>query len=385
MIYGGLAALLIAQWWISRALLRRAGRRWRGWKRAAARGAVYLFSGAVVVCYLFSCSPAMASRLGISGPIPTVLGGAAAGYAAGAAVAVCVCLAVKAIRKHLNAETDAGRRRALNVAGTLAMASPFAVLGYGALVQRTDFRVREIDVPLPGLPDDLDGIRVLQLSDIHLSAFLSESELARVIDAAIELRPHLAVITGDLITSRGDPLDACIRQLARIKADAGVFGCLGNHERFARVENYTTRAAAAVGIPFLRGAARRLRFGKSILNLAGVDYQTFPEKQDYLRGAGRLIVPGACNVLLSHNPDVFPAAAQQGWNLQFSGHTHGGQVTVEIFDQAVTPVRFFTPYVYGLFRSGASAAYVTRGIGTLGIPARIGAPPEIAVLRLRKA
>jgi predicted MPP superfamily phosphohydrolase len=327
----------------------------------------------------------MASRLGISGPIPTVLGGAAAGYAAGAAVAVCVCLAVKAIRKHLNAETDAGRRRALNVAGTLAMASPFAVLGYGALVQRTDFRVREIDVPLPGLPDDLDGIRVLQLSDIHLSAFLSESELARVIDAAIELRPHLAVITGDLITSRGDPLDACIRQLARIKADAGVFGCLGNHERFARVENYTTRAAAAVGIPFLRGAALRLRFGKSILNLAGVDYQTFPEKQDYLRGAGRLIVPGACNVLLSHNPDVFPAAAQQGWNLQFSGHTHGGQVTVEIFDQAVTPVRFFTPYVYGLFRSGASAAYVTRGIGTLGIPARIGAPPEIAVLRLRKA
>src|ERR1017187_8809040 len=312
MIYGGLAALLIAQWWISRALLRRAGRRWRGWKRSAARGAVYLFSGAVVVCYLFSCSPAMASRLGISGPIPTVLGGAAAGYAAGAAVAVCVCLAVKAIRKHLNAETDAGRRRALNVDGTRAMASPFAVLGYGALVQRTDFRVREIDVPLPGLPDDLDGIRVLQLSDIHLSAFLSESELARVID------------------------------------------CLGNHERFARVENYTTRAAAAAGIPFLRGAARRLRFGKSILNLAGVDYQTFPEKQDYLRGAGRLIVPGACNVLLSHNPDVFPAAAQQGWNLQFSGHTHGGQVTVEIFDQAVTPVRFFTPYVYGLFRSGAS-------------------------------
>lgn len=383
-IYAGLAALLIAQWWISRALSRRADRRWRGWKRAAARGAVYLFYGAVVACYLFSL-PVRALLLGVPGRIPTLLGAAAAGYAAGAVVAVCVCLAVRAIRKHLNAETDAGRRRALNVAATLAIASPFAVLGYGALVQRTDFRVREIDVPLSGLPDDLDGIRVLQLSDIHLSAFLSESELARVIDAAIELRPHLAVITGDLITSRGDPLDACIRQLARIKADAGVFGCLGNHERYAKVEDYTTRAAAAAGIPFLRGGARRLRFGKSILNLAGVDYQSLPDKRDYLRGAGRLIVPGACNVLLSHNPDVFPAAARQGWNLQFSGHTHGGQVTVEIFDQAITPERFFTPYVYGLFRFGASAAYVTRGIGTLGIPARIGAPPEIAVLRLRKA
>jgi hypothetical protein len=294
-------------------------------------------------------------------------------------------MAVKAAGKHLNAETDPGRRRALNVAGTLAVASPFALMGYGAIVERTDFRVREIDVPLHGLPAGLDGLRLLQLSDIHLSAFLRESELARVIDAANELRPHLALITGDLITVARDPLDACIRQLARLKADAGVFGCLGNHERYARVENYTARAAAAVGVPFLRGKARQFRFGDSVLNLAGVDYQAFSEKHDYLRGAERLIVPGACNVLLSHNPDVFPTAARQGWNLQLSGHTHGGQVTMEIFDQAITPARFLTPYVYGLFRSGASAAYVTRGIGTLGIPVRLGAPPEIAVLRLRKA
>lgn len=384
-IYAGLAALLIAQWWISRELSRRAGRRWRGWKRASARGAIYLFGGAVVVCYLFSCLPLPVSLAGLSGPVRTVLGGAALGYAASAAVAVCVCLAVRAVRKHLDAETDAGRRRALNVAGALVVASPLAVLGYGALVERTDFRVREIDVPLAGLPADLEGLRLLQLSDIHLSPFLSERELARAIDAAIELRPHLAVVTGDLITATGDPLDACIRQLARLKADAGVFGCMGNHERFARVENYTSRAAAALGIPFLRGGRRQLRFGGSILNLAGVDYQAFPDKRDYLRGAERLIVPGACNVLLSHNPDVFPVAARQGWNLQLSGHTHGGQVAIEIFDQAITPARFFTPYVYGLFRSGASAAYVTRGIGTLGIPVRIGAPPEIVLLRLRKA
>jgi predicted MPP superfamily phosphohydrolase len=306
-------------------------------------------------------------------------------YAAVAVVAMCAGAAVSAVHKRLNAKTDVGHRRALNMAGTLAVASPFAAIGYGALVQRTNFQVREFDVALPGLPADLDGLRILQLSDLHLSAFLSERELARVIDAAIELRPNLAVVTGDLISDASDPLDACIRQIARLKADAGVFGCLGNHERFARAENYTTRAAAAAGVPFLRGRARQLRFGDSILNLAGVDYQSSSDKRDYLRGAGRLIVPGACNVLLSHNPDVFPTAAGQGWNLQLSGHTHGGQVTVEIFDQAISPARFFTPYVYGLFRSGASRAYVTRGIGTLGIPVRLGAPPEIAVLRLRKA
>jgi uncharacterized protein len=258
-------------------------------------------------------------------------------------------------------------------------------MGYGSLIQRTDFRVRELDAPLPGLPHDLDGLRVLQLSDIHLGVFLSESELARVIDAAIELRPDLVVVTGDLISSKGDPLDVCIRQLARIKADAGVFGCMGNHERYAHAENYTTEAGRRVGIRFLRSQSQQLRFGDSTLNLVGVDYQSLAGKQEYLRGAERLVVPGACNVLLSHNPDVFPVAAQQGYNLLLAGHTHGGQVTVEILDQSINPARFFTPFVYGLYRSGASAAYVTRGIGTIAIPTRIGAPPEISVLRLRKA
>ena len=377
--YMGLATLLLAQWWISRALSRLAERRWSGWKRACARGAIGVFDGVVVFCYLIPSLPTTSTTFG------SIAAGVAMAYAACAGVVASVALAVGVVRRHLNAETDVGRRRALNVAGALAAASPFAAIGYGAIVQRTDFRVREFDVALPGLPAGLDGLRILQLSDLHLSAFLSERELARVIDAAIEVRPNLAVVTGDLITVANDPLDACIRQIARLKADAGVYGCMGNHERFAGLEGYTANAAAARGVTFLRGRARRLRFGDSILNLAGVDYQALPDKQAYLRGAERLIVPGACNVLLSHNPDVFPAAARQGWNLQLSGHTHGGQVTVEIFDQSIGPARFLTPYVYGLFRSGASTAYVTRGIGTLGIPVRLGAPPEIAVLRLRKA
>jgi hypothetical protein len=119
--------------------------------------------------------------------------------------------------------------------------------------------------------------------------------------------------------------------------------------------------------------------------VAGVDYQPLFQKANYLRNAARLVVPGETNLLLSHNPDVFPVAARQGYNLMLAGHTHGGQVSVEILDQAINPARFFTPYVYGLFRQGPAAAYVTRGIGTIGIPARIGAPPEISLLRLRKA
>jgi hypothetical protein len=227
-------------------------------------------------------------------------------------------------------------------------------------------------------------LRILQISDIHRGTFLSDRDLNQVIDASLGLHPHLTVITGDLISVPGDPLDSCIRQLARLKADAGVYGCMGNHEQFANATDYTEAAAARVGIRFLRGRSQVLRFGNATLNLAGVDYQPKNWRRRYLHGAERLIQPGALNVLLSHNPDVFPVAARQGYNLLLAGHTHGGQVTVEILDQSINPARFFTPYVYGLYRSETATAYVTRGIGTIGLPTRIGAPPEISVLRLRK-
>ena len=135
------------------------------------------------------------------------------------------------------------------------------------------FTLREVDAFIPGLAPGLEGLRILQLSDIHMGPFLSESDLARVVDMGMETKPHLAVITGDLISTRGDPLDACIRQLARIKAEAGVFGCMGNHEHYARAEDYTEQAGARVGIRFLRGDSQQLQFGGSTLNLAGVDHQ----------------------------------------------------------------------------------------------------------------
>jgi predicted MPP superfamily phosphohydrolase len=321
---------------------------------------------------------------GQRGAFTLVMGTCTSAYSFTAMAVLALFTAIQILRKWTGAEFNPGRRRLINAAGNVALAAPFAALAYGSLIERLNFHVREVDVPIPGLPDDLDGLRLLQLSDIHLSPFLSEAQLARVIDAANGLHPHLVAVTGDLISSRGDPLDACIKQLARLKSDAGIWGCLGNHERAAGAEDYATAAAARVGIPFLRHQSRQLRFGKATLNVAGVDYQPLNQKSTYLRGAESLIVPGTTNLLLSHNPDVFPVAAQQGYNLMLAGHTHGGQVTVEIFDEAVTPVRFFTRYVYGLYRQGSLSAYVTRGIGTIVIPARIGAPPEISLLRLRK-
>ena len=367
----------LVQWRILQLLLAATSLRW-------VRYALFLFTAFVAVSYVFTFSRVLA-RAGIPTHIGSVLGAGSLTYLLTVTAVLAIYQALTCLRKLLRADVNPGRRRVLNAAGGALMAAPFAAVGYGALIQRTDFRVCEVDIPLAGLPPDLDGLRILQLSDIHLSAFLSEAEFAGVIDAALHLHPQLAVVTGDLISGPTDPLDACIRQLARLKADAGVFACMGNHERYARAEDYTARQSARLGIRFLRGQAQTLRFGNAVLNLAGLDFEPHRDRSRYLRGAERLIVPGATNILLQHNPDVFPAAARRGYNLLLAGHTHGGQVTVEILDRSINPARFFTPYVYGLYRQGNSAAYVTRGIGTIGIPARIGAPPEISLLRLRKA
>ena len=367
----------VVQWRITRLVLAANRHRY-------IRYGILAFDVFVAIAYLFTF-PTFANALPGPTPLVMVLGAGSLAYFMTASLVMAVHTVMSLIGRVLHAETNPARRRVLSVTGNALMAAPFAVMGYGSLIQRTDFRVREVDVPIPGLPADLENLRILQLSDIHLSAFLSEGEFARVVDASRELRPHLAVVTGDLISGPNDPLDACIRQLARVKADAGVFGCMGNHERYAKSEDYTEKECARRGIRFLRRQSQALRFGNATVNLAGSDFVSNRQRSTYLAGMERFILPGAVNILLQHNPDVFPVAARQGYNLLLAGHTHGGQVTVEILEQSLNPARFFTPYVYGLYREGNAAAYVTRGIGTIGVPARIGAPPEISLLRLRKA
>jgi hypothetical protein len=183
-----------------------------------------------------------------------------------------------------------------------------------------------------------------------------------------------------MITTGEDPLNICLQNLARLRADAGIFGCLGNHEVYANAEDYATARGAQLGIRYLRSEAVRLQFGGAVMNLAGVDYQRFHEP--YLVGSEKMVEPGVFNVLLSHNPDVFPVAAGQGFDLTVAGHTHGGQIRVEILREDLNVARFFTPYVEGLYQKDGRSIFVSRGIGTIGLPARLGAPPEVALLRL---
>jgi predicted MPP superfamily phosphohydrolase len=272
-----------------------------------------------------------------------------------------------------------GRRRTLVRAAQVVLAAP-PVVAAAAFIQRDKLTFREVDILIPGLPPSLNGLKLVQLSDIHLSPFVSEALLERSIALANETKAHIALVTGDLISRQGDPLDTCLKHLRRLRSDAGTFGCHGNHEVYAGSEEYTTIEGARHGINFLRMQSQPLRFGDAELNLVGVDYQR--RERGYLRGVEDLVLPGATNILLSHNPDVFPVAASQGFDLTLSGHTHGGQVNVEILDHRVNLARFYTPYVYGRYKLDGRSIFVTRGIGTVGAPARLGAPPEVALIRL---
>lgn len=298
---------------------------------------------------------------------------------------IFIYLAGRALMGRLPGSYSPSRRQAVKAAVGIAMAAPAAATAFGALVERTRFHVKEVDLPVPNLPPDFEGLRIAQVSDLHVSPYLSVRDAARAVDMANELKPHLTLVTGDLISETGDPLDATIAELARLRADLGVLGCLGNHEVYAECEDYATEQARRVGIEFLRAEARQLRRGNAAINIAGVDFQSFRRRETYLREAGHLAVPGMANILMSHNPDVFPVAVQKGFDSVISGHTHGGQVTVEILNQTLNVVRFFTPYVAGLYRLQGKSCYVTAGIGTIGMPVRLGAPPEITLLRLRQA
>ncbi|HEY3741651.1 MAG TPA: metallophosphoesterase [Bryobacteraceae bacterium] len=273
-----------------------------------------------------------------------------------------------------------GRRKVLQAVRGAIYAAPVVALGYGTFIERGDYHVNEISIPVAGLHPDLEGLRIVQITDIHMGAFLSERDMERIVGMANDTRADLALMTGDLITRTGDPVEVCLKQLARVKADAGMIGCLGNHEIYAGIEDYVEQRGARLGIDFLRSRNRVMEFRGHKLNFAGVDYQR--RGSPYLVGTERLIVPGMTNILLSHNPDVFPVAARQGFPLTISGHTHGGQITVEYLEQFVNPARFVTPYVSGLYAEGGKRVYVSRGLGTVGVPTRIGAPPELSVIRL---
>ena len=296
---------------------------------------------------------------------------------------------------------DYGRRSILRHTLTLVGSAPIFAALYGYAIERLSFQVFRVDLPIANLPKALDGLRIMQLSDTHIGDSFPPSELRRAVTMANHLGAHLAVITGDFVTSHGDPLEACIAELALLKAPLGIWGCNGNHEIYAGVEDKAEQLFQWYGMRLLRKSAAQLAWNGSMFNLIGVDYehgiQLTGSRMPSLRDIEQLVRRDMPNILLSHNPNTFYSAAELGIELSLAGHTHGGQVNIEIIHSVLNPARFMTRFIAGPYqlpmaalRQGGTDAglrfsrlYVNRGLGTLALPARIGAAPEITLLTLR--
>jgi hypothetical protein len=281
---------------------------------------------------------------------------------------------------------EPGRRAFLARTATVAAAAPFVAGAYGLLYGRLNLETPTRRIRLARLPKAFEGFRIAQLSDIHIGPFMTEEEIRRYVAIANDLKPDLIALTGDFVTWDRSTAPAVVRALAGLRAPFGVFGSLGNHEMWARAEGLITDLFERTGIHILRQARTPIVSGGEALNLIGVDYMgRFRHDGLTLDAIRPLLAPGGVNLLLSHNPDTFDRAAELGVDLSLAGHTHGGQVALEFISPEIAPSRLVTPYVSGWFEKPGGQLYVNRGIGTIAVPIRLGAPPEITVFELVRA
>lgn len=284
------------------------------------------------------------------------------------------------------------RRRFLEQAAIVLSAAPFVAGTYGLFYGRLNLETTYRRIRLRRLPKAFEGFRIVQLSDFHISPFMSAEEIRRYVAIANQLHGDLVVLTGDFLTYDPAAEGAVVQALSALKAPFGVFGCLGNHEYMTGTEGSITRLFASEQIRILRQERAPIQSNLETLNLIGVDYEQarFSTDHDghlvdrYMVGSEKLVIPETVNILLNHNPNSFDRAAELGIDLMLSGHTHGGQLSLELVHRGLCFSRLATPYISGRYEKAGSQVYVNRGIGTISFPIRLGARPEITVLELTR-
>ena len=274
----------------------------------------------------------------------------------------------------------AGGPHVARASGEAVVLVALGLTAIGFLNARLPARVKRVAVPLPGLPPALAGFRIVQISDIHVGPTIKAAYLQAIVDRVNALEPDVVAITGDLVDGAVAELRDHVAPLADLRARHGVFFVTGNHEYYSGVHGWMAELQR-LGIRVLHNEHVVLQHEGASLVLAGVpDYGGHhfdPAHRSDPAAALAGAPEGAPRILLAHQPRSAPAAAQAGFDLQLSGHTHGGQ-----FLPWTWFVPLQQPYTAGLHQLGRLWVYVSRGTGYWGPPKRIGAPSEIAELRL---
>jgi predicted MPP superfamily phosphohydrolase len=240
------------------------------------------------------------------------------------------------------------------------------------------FALAVATVTPPLWPRGADDLRVLLLSDIHTGAFLHPEVLRPILEELMRLQPDLVAVTGDIVEGRVEDLDGFLPVLAVLAgAPLGAWYCFGNHDYFTGEPERIRDLLASVHIQALCNESRVLRGDRGDFVVGGIDDRTLGRPH-----WGRLAAAyGPPHLLLAHNPDDFYEAERRGVALMLSGHTHGGQIRLPGGPPIVRQSCFCLDE--GLYVHGATMLAVTRGLGAVGLPWRMGANPEAVLLRIR--
>lgn len=259
------------------------------------------------------------------------------------------------------------------------LAGDLSKVAKGAIDEANSLSLERVEIELDRLPRQLDGFKIIHLSDTHHSPFTKLEHIERAVKVANRLKPDLFLLTGDYVSHEDKYIAPVADVLGKLRAEFGVFACLGNHDHWTNAD-LVTHLFRGEGINVLINEGLRFEARGTSFWLAGVD--------DYM--VGRTDVPAALKgsfpdemkLLLAHNPIIFRQAVRAGVDLTLSGHTHGGQVRIRDGEKRILPKRRLKA---GLHSRKGSQIYITRGIGTVVLPVRYQCPPEISFLELRTA
>lgn len=293
------------------------------------------------------------------------------------------------------------RSEFLAKAAVITATIPFAAMTYGIVSGAHDYRIRRKTICLPNLPKSFDGIRIGQLSDIHSGSFFSKTAVKGGVEMFLKEKPDVIFFTGDLVNNETSEVKEYIDVFSKLHAPLGVYSVTGNHDYGdykswvtpeAKRQNFANLVEAHkhMGFDLLMNENRMLEEGGDKLAILGIENW----------GAGRFAKYGkldeayantdeaAVKLLLSHDPSHWDAQVRPNYpdiDVMFAGHTHGFQFGVEIGGFKWSPSQYVYKQWADLYQEGQQYLYVNRGFGYIGYPGRIGIPPELTIIELKRA